>query len=284
MAAEDEGIVPPEPPEGNEAPTGIQPDNPAWSDFLGAIPPGMHDMVKPHLRKWDEGVNSRINAVHSEYADWKSFKDQGIAPQTIQEAYGIWQAINENPEEVYRLLGESYGFANQAQSQMQNPQQGQVNPQQQMQQTNQPSGDEYELGQGGQFNPELAELARYKAMTDDMAKIMLQQHQQQQELMEAQQADAVLDKELADAKAKYGDFNEEFVLRYVNAGMEVNKAVEAFQQLRNEIISSHNRPASPTVISGSGPLPSQQINPAKLNGKDTRNLVAEMVKASRQQG
>jgi len=275
-----ESVVPPE-PSGNEPEVQpeIQADNPAWSDFLGAIPAGMHEMVKPHLRKWDEGVNQRISQVHSEYADFKPFKESGVSRETLEQAYGIWQAINENPQEVYKLLGESYGFANQPIPQEQNPQQGQVNPQQE-QQINQPSGDEYELGQGGQFNPE---IARLQAMTENMAQIMLQQHQAQQAAQEEAQADAELDKELSDAKAKYGDFLR-FVLSYVNTGMSVDAAVNAYKAFRNEVLSSHNRPGAPTVISGSGPLPSQQIDPSKLNGKDTRNLVAEMVKASRQQG
>lgn len=251
-------------------------DNPAWSDFLRTFPESMHDSIKPSLAKWDEGVNRRIEQVHSEWADFKPFKDAGVSAEVLNQAYGIFQAINDNPQEVYRILGESYGYANQPQTNP-NPapnEQGQLNPQVQ---PNQPTGDEYELGQGGQFNPE---VARLQAMTENMAQILIAQEQQRQQAAE----DAALDAELSAAREKHGNFDEDFVLRYVASGMNMDQAIGAYQSMVNSARSAANRPAAPTVISGSGPLPSQQINPSSLNNKDTRALVAQMFKAANQQG
>jgi len=270
-----ENVIPPAEPE-IQSTENQQADNPAWNDFLGVLPSSMHDMVKPHLRKWDEGVNQRIQQVHSEYEAWKPFKENGLTPDVLQQAYGVFEAINNNPQEVYRILGESFGFANQA-PQPQVPQQGQPNPQQQ-QIPNQPTGDEYELGQGGQYNPE---VARLQAMVDNMANILLAQENARQ----TSAADQELNSMLKAAHDKHGEFDEKFVLGYMQAGFQVDDAVKAYQGMKNEILSNHNRPQAPLVMNGSpGQLPSQQLNPAGMNNAETRSLVAEMIRATKQQG
>lgn len=257
--------------------TNVEPDNPAWGDFLSAIPQGMHDMVKPHLREWDKGVNSRIEAVHGEYADFKPFKDAGVSRDVLEQAYGIYDAINTDPRRVYDILAETYGYnvANAAvTASQQNAPQGvpqNVQPQQGE------SAAEYELGQGGQYNPE---IARLQETVQTMANIMLAQNQAQ----ENAKADSALDAELAAARAKHGDFDEQYVLAYMQNGMTADKAAEQYLSMRNGILSGHNRPQAPNVISGSGSLPSQAVNAAKLNTTDTRALVANMMKAANQQG
>lgn len=268
-----ENVIPPSDGGDNVEVTPVA-DNPAWSDFLSGFPASMHDQIKPHLTKWDQGVNQRIEQVHSEWADFKPFKDAGLNRETLEQAYGIFQAINDNPQEVYRILGETYGLNVQPQA---NPtpasnEQGQPNPQ-----PNQPTGDEYELGQGGQHNPE---LERLRAMTENMANILLAQEKARQETAE----DALLERELKAAHDKHGEFNEDFVLRYLNSGMNMDQAIGAYQSMTNQLRSDANRPQAPNVINGSGPLPSQQIDPAKLNGSDTRKLVANMFKAANRQG
>lgn len=258
--------------------TTSEPDNPAWGDFLSVIPEGMHEMVKPHLREWDKGVNSRIEAVHGEYADFKPFKEAGVSRDVLEQAYGIYDAINTDPRRVYDILAETYGYnvANAAvAASQQNTPQGQQNALAQSQQGE--SAAEYELGQGGQFNPE---IVRLQQTVETMAQIMLAQNQ----TAENSRADAALDSELAAARAKHGDFDEQYVLAYMQNGMSAEQAAQQFINARNEILASHNRPQAPNVISGAGALPSQQINPAGLSKKDTLSLVANLMKAANQQG
>lgn len=270
-----ESVIPQSESEGG-AVENVQPDNPAWSDFLSAIPQSMHDMVKPHLRKWDEGVNSRIQQVHDGYADFKPFKDAGVSRDVLEQAYGIYDAINTDPRRVYDILAETYGYNAPVAAQQQNPLQGQQgNAQQQSQQGE--GNAEYEIGQGGQFNPE---IARLQQTVETMAQIMLAQNQ----AAENAKADASLDAELAAARAKHGDFDEQYVLAYMQNGMTADKAAEAYMSMKNSILAGHNRPQAPNVITGSGALPSQNVNPAKLNTTDTRALVANMMRAANQQG
>lgn len=253
-------------------------DNPAWNDFLVGFPESMHPMVKERLSKWDEGINQRIDQVHSEWADFKPFKEAGLNSEVLNQAYGIYQAIQDDPQKVWSILGETYGYGSQPQVNPNpaNSQQGQVNPQ--TQQNNQPTGDEYGID-GGQFNPE---VARLKAMTEDMAQILIAQENARKQAAE----DAMLDGQIKAARDKYGDFNEKFVLSQVQMGDTFEGAIKSWQGLVNEIRSGANRPPAPTIMNGpgTGQLPSQQVDPSKLNGAETRNLVAQMFKAANQQG
>lgn len=253
-----------------------EPDNPAWGDFLSAIPEGMHEMVRPHLREWDKGVQARIDAVHGEYADFKPFKEAGVNREVLEQAYGIYDAINTDPRRVYDILAETYGYnvANAAvAASQQNAPQGQPNVQPQQGE----SAAEYELGQGGQYNPE---IARLQQTVETMAQIMLAQNQTAENV----RADTALDSELAAARAKHGDFDEQYVLAYMQNGMTADQAAQQWAHARASILAEHNRPQAPNVISGGGALPSQQINAAGLNKKDTLSLVANMMKAANQQG
>lgn len=272
--AEAENVIPPA-----DAGTGqvaeVQADNPAWNEFLSGVPQGMHDVFKPHLAKWDQGVNARIQQVHSEYADWKPLKDQGITPEMIQQGIGIYQAIEEDPRRVYDILGQTYGYAaanqimqNAGQGQPQNP-----NPQQQPEPT-----AEYQFGQLPQQQP-APEIARLQSMVDTMSQIMIAQRNAEIE----RQQDTVLDKELADLKARIGPFDETFVVGLMQAGMSAEQAGERWNQWRSDIIAQSNRPAAPSVISGAGPLPSNAIDPTKLDKKNTVSLAAEMMRAANRQ-
>lgn len=243
--------------------------NPAWNDFLAEIPASMHDMVRPHLEKWDAGVQQKIQAVHSEWADFKPFKDAGLNGEVLQQAYGIYEAINADPKRVYEVLAETYGFSPQQIAQVQ--QQGQPEIQQPGTGT-----AEYDIT-GGQPNPEILQLRQgFTTMAEYLVK-------QEQEKANAQ-ADVELNNQLAAAKAKFGDFDETFVLGYMNTGVPLEKAIQGYQALANDILTKSNRPQAPTVISGAGPLPSNAIDPAKMNGTDTRALVATLIKAANDQG
>lgn len=264
-------------PQGDQGDPGVQgtpADNPAWTDFLSAFPQGMHDSIKPHLAKWDQGVNARIEQVHSEYAAWKPFRDQGITPEILQQGLSIYNAVNDDPRKVYDLLGQTFGYANAAQM-MQQAGQGQQVPQQLQPE---PTA-EYQFGQQQAQLPPDPNLARLESMVELQGNILLAQRNAEIE----RQQEQLLDKELADLKGKIGEYDETFVLSYMQAGMSAEQAGAKWQEFRNGVLTQANRPAAPTTISGAGPLPSNAIDPSKLGTSDTRKLVADMMRATNQQ-
>jgi|GEM_PF-5782968 len=247
-------------------------DNPAWMEALGGIPEEFHDGLKTHFSNWDRGVQSRIDTVHGEYADYKAFKEAGIKSDDLQQAYGIYERLLADPRAVWDALGSSYGYTQQPQAQVSGQPQGQINPQQ--------VTAEYP-GQA-QYNPQLdQQYTQLKQQADMMANILLQQEQQRVQA----EADANLNRMIADAKTRHGDFDEGYVVAYMQNGMNIDQAVAQYQGLVNSITSNLNRPQAPVVITGGGgggQLPSQAINPNTLNRSQTRNLVVDILKAANQ--
>ena len=73
----------------------------------------------------------------------------------------------------------------------------------------------------------------------------------------------------------------------MQGGMSAEQAVQQFLNVKNEMLQNNPRPFAPGVLgsaSGNGTgIPSNAIDPTKLNGKETRNLVVEMLRAAQAQ-
>lgn len=237
--------------------------NPAWNDVLNVIPDQFHGMVTPHFQKWDAAANQRIESINTQFAPYQPFVEHGISQEDLIQGLRLMQQLNESPQEVYEALVNAYGYGNQQQNQQ--PQ----NPQQPNQLNN-------------LLNPQQQELVdprvdRLQQGVDLMARIMYEQEQQ----MVSAQADSDLDTELNALKQKHGDFDEKYVLAYMNAGMTGDQAAQSYNQMKNSMLTNNPRPFAPSVMgnnSGQGAgIPSDAVDVTKLNGKETRNLVVEML-------
>lgn len=238
------------------APQGTdQGGNPAWGEFLNVVPQEYHAQVTPILQKWDSGVNDRFNKVHSDYADFKGFKDNGITKQQLEQGLNLLNAISADPLEVWKAMKEAYKFEEEA-----------------------PTGQ-------GQQEPKVEEepwkqqYDSVKNQLDTVSRIILQQRQAE----EAAKADAALDKELSDLKTKYGAFDEEFVLSklMVNPKTSAEEAVKAYKEWESRQQARFG-PKPLFMGNGHGGLPSQMPNVKSLSDKGTRDLVADMLLAAKQ--
>lgn len=229
--------------------------NPAWGEFLGAVPQEYHDKVTPILEKWDQGVNSRFDKVHSEYADFKGFKDNGITRQQLEQGLNLLNAISADPLEVWKAMKEAYKFEDSAPAG-----QGQQEPKVE----DEPWKGQYE---------------GLKTQLDTVSRILLERHRAD----EAAQADAALEKELTSLKGKYGAFDEEFVLAKltVNPRTTPEDAVKAYKEWESKQQARFG-PKPLFMGSGHGGLPSNMPDVRKLTDKGTKDLVADMLRASQQ--
>lgn len=231
-------------------------DNPAWNDLLGVLPTQLHPIVKPHLQKWDQGVQQRFQQVHSQFEPWQQLADQGLSPDDVMQALGILQTINDDPQRVYEALAEHLGV---------NGEQG-------------GAGEEEEEPAYGESyqDPRFDEL---QSGFQNMAQIMLAQHQEQVDAEE----DQALDSHLNELKEKFGEYDERYVLAMMDTGMSGEDAVQSYQQLLSQSAGQINRPPAPTILSPGGGSPSQAVNPSELTDKGRRDLVAQMLQAASQQ-
>lgn len=225
--------------------------NPApWAEYLEPLPDSVRPLVEPAFKKWDADVTQRFQKYSQDlesYKEWDPIREEFGDPQVALQAAQLMQAINEDPERVYRALAENFGFGDQ----------GGQEPE--------PENDPSDY-----VDPE---FAAYRQMTENMAQIMLAQ----QEAESAAKEDAELDNYLSELKSKHGDFDEEYVLAHMHLGMDGEQAVAKFQSIIGN--ARQTSQTAPTILGSGGGLPSQVIDPGQLNSRDTKALVAQMLAA-----
>ena len=235
--------------------TGI---NPAWNDLLESVPSSLHSQITPHLTKWDQNFQTKINEVHSQYEPFKPFVESQIAPDQINYALGVLQAIEERPQDVLNALQAYIGTDDDEQGQ-----------------------DDTE--DNGPEQPELfnhPEYKRMQEMVETMAQLLVQQRQAETDA----QVDSELESDLKAAQEKHGDYDEEWVLTkmYNNPNLSVDEAVQAYKEFEQGILSRNRKPGPP-VMSPGGSVPNQDFKPSGLDSQGKRGLVAQMLAQAAQQ-
>jgi len=242
-------------------------DNPAWKPFLDVLPSSLHDTVKPVLKEWDQGINSRFQEIHQQYEPYKQLETAGANAETIQQAWQLLQALDTDPRAFYDEMGKYYQFV--GTGGQESPEQGVVEPQGELAL----DFGSPELNQAWQA--QAAQLKQQEELLTTIAQVMLGQQQSAEEA----QADLELDQALTTAREKHGDFNEQYVLSLVSNGMELNDAIAHYKTTIEQELAQRQRPSAPQVIggSGNGSLPANAIDVTKLNQKQTRTLVQDIL-------
>lgn len=240
--------------------------NPAWNDVLSVLPEQFHSVVTPHFQKWDQSAQERITQANSsvaQYEPYKAFIEHGIEPSELENGLRLMYEVNNNPQAVWNALGKAYSLANDTGN-------AEVDDDDDEEEESSP-----DVGSQFQDHPKFAELQQGIEL---VSQIILNE---QTEKANAQ-ADAELDAELASLKKEHGDYDERYVMAMMMNGSSAEEAVQSFTELRNNLLQTNPRPFAPHVMGNSGGgagVPSQAIDPTKLSGKDTRNLVAQMLQA-----
>lgn len=239
--------------------------NPAWGELLNVLPEQLHPVVKPHLEKWDRGVQTRFEQVQSQFNPYKPFAEKGVQPHDIEVALAIAEQINTDPQKFYGTM-------------QQYLQQQGIDPSGQGQQNgNQPL--EFDLGDGTDFqqqnDPRLAQF-------EQQQQAMAQWIQQQEEQRIQQQADAELEAELKSLQEKHGQFDMQYVLSLAaGTGMPLENAVQQYNALVQSIRSTPTPGQQvPSVLPPGGGVPTEQTNPAKLSSEGRQAVVQNMLRAA----
>lgn len=237
-------------------------DNSFVREVLGSLE-GVSEAERPILEKYlsgiDAQVNSRFQSIHDQYS-WA--KD--VDPERGTQALGVVDLIEQNPGAVMEILAESM-------------------PEDFWDDDDDDDGDgelddeENEYGLHPEFMEQFTHL---NDIVEAMAEIVLENQRSSKE----QQEDQQLEEELEELRGKHGDFDEEAVLSYAAAqDIELEDAIQWYQGFVEKIggngAGSQEDSAGPT-LSGGGTPPRQEIDPTKMDGKETKNLVAQILAAS----
>ena len=235
--------------------------NPVYEDVFGILPEGLHDPVKErlarHFSEWDKNVQGLTEKVHSEYSDYRPFREAGWGGQELTQAAQLYQAMRSDPRAFYDNMREHYKFE---------AEQGQ--------QGSQPGDNEYDLDEHG--NPQPVDDPRLQELAQGQATIA-QYLAGQQQAQEAAEADAQLDHDVKSLKAKYGEFDEQYVFNVAATQFQkgnanaLEDAVKSYVGLQ-ERVRSTPRPgdSAPLVMPTGGGVPQFAKNPAELSDAERR--------------
>lgn len=239
--------------------------NPAWEPVLGVLPEQFHEVVTPHFQKWDQEAQNRIESVNSQlkqFEAYKPFVEHGITPDEVEQGLRLMYEINNNPQSVYQALADAYKFGQQ-----------ETPP---VAKTDDNAEEESILAQ---LPPDVLEkLNQHDNLLQAVSQIVLNDANAKQ----AAQADKELADELDALKEKIGDYDERYVLTMMQSGMSAEEAGQAFVNLKQSLTPQPFAPNTLGAASGSGGvgIPSNAIDPTSLSGKDTRDLVVQMLAAA----
>lgn len=217
----------------------------SWNDIVGAFPEDKRGELAPLLKQRVESVSSQYEPLKQ----WEEFNKSGITPDQVKNGLTLFNMIESDPRGVYETIGKHLG----------------ITPQQAQQVVE-------EIEDGDEDDPRIAALQQ---QVETLAQITLTERQQAIAAKQAEEDNATLDRELKQLKAKVGDFpEEEILMRMAHKNLSAEKAYEEYSKFAEDIRS--RRPA-PFVLGSGGTIPNRTIDPTKLNGNDTRSLVAQMM-------
>lgn len=236
--------------------------------YIEKFPESLHGVARDIFKEWDSGVTKRIQTIHDEYAPYKGVIDQ-YEPDAVAQALQLTESLEADPQAFANALIGAYGLEAQQAAQevlaQQEPEPAPV------------------------LNLDPAEdprLAQHEQMLAQLANLVLGERQQKEQEALYQQQEQWIDQTLADLKTKHGDFDEVYVLTLIGQGADPEAAVTQFQ---NQMSSWQQRNAAPgkqapIVMGAGGGVPSGQVSASNLNGTQTQDLVAEMLRLAKENG
>lgn len=213
-----------------------------WNDIVSAIPEEMRAELAPKLK---ERVSN-----YSELESWRDLHKSGITPDHAGKALNILSIIENNPQQVYETIGKSLGIT---------PAQAEKVVE--------------AVEDGDQDDP------RIKAMQeklDTVVNILFTERQAKTHASQVEAAEKEIDNEINALKTKYGNVDErEVMMRMMHLDMTAEEAYADYTGRDAEIMK---RRPSPFVLGAGGHIPTNRsIDPVKLDRKETKNLVAQML-------
>ena len=261
--------------------------------ILNEVDEAHREIVAPYLQKWDAHFTRKMQDVHSEYRPYKELGDV----ETLSQALQFYSYLEQQPEELYKILHQQFG--NQSQVQQQRPgfpsqqpgNQTQFDPSQ-LPEELAPIAPLFEqisvMGQTLQtYDQRFAQQQRALELIGKYLTGEIQQSRQSQEDQQLAQYLDLLHKE-------NGEFDDQFVITQVMAlagnGAPTPEMWEnAIKHYQSVVQQGVNRsrapePKAPVVLNGGGSTANQTVDVTKLDRDQTKTLVADVLRRAHEQG
>lgn len=256
-----------EQPEATEGPI-------SWASISEDLPEPLHETLRPIVDEWSR----KYERVREEAAPYYNLVDSGFSAEEIQMAAALQRALATDPEGFYDQMGQAYGYA-QAQKLAELEQKVQ-----QIQPAAQTSAEKnwWEEEEATATEPAARVLAdpRIDQMEQELEQLRAMQ-EQVQEQQRQEEGRAQMEIELASLRQKYGEYDEEEVVRravanhHADGDASLARAFHEYKDMEARIradIASKQKTAPKVMGAASGMAPSEP--PAKLDSDDARRQAA----------
>lgn len=275
--AKEEAIAAPVEPEYESQETEAVSDDDiiSWSKFAEDLPEPLHEQFKPIVDEWSR----QYNRVAEEASPYYQLREAGFTPEEISMAANLQRALAEDPQGFYEQMGQAYGFAQQQQL---------AELQEQVQQLRTPPKTEA-AATGNWWEEEEATAAAEPQAAYDPRYAQLEQELEtlrgmQEQVLERQRLDegrAQMEIELTTIRNKYGEFDEEEVVRRALANYSLDgdanltRAFHETKDLEQRVAQRYatKQKSAPKVMGSANGMP--PAAPAKtLDSEDARRQAA----------
>lgn len=236
--------------------------NPAWQPFLSDLPEYFHPKAQEHFKKWDDNYRN-LETQHRELSEkYKPYEPYlGVDPANLNNAWSIFQTINDDPMRVYNLLAQHVKEL------------GLLPPDAKPEAK--PETPEFMENE----DPKYQELAERQRVLDERQAKMDEYVQQQTYNAQVQTYEQKIDEQVQGLVTKYGSavdiqdvlgrmFNQASAGKQLDAEAAFQEQKATFQRLYKA--QNGGRPA-PTIIPTNGtPAPSGDKKPEDMNEEETK--------------
>lgn len=207
--------------------------HPAWDEAWKDVP----DVIREQQRPFFEKMDRQYRELDARYTPYKDFEQSGVAPERIQSAIQLQQALVEDPRGFWEKMAESWGFT----------------PGQQ-----QALADE--IGDLDPNDPIAQRLARIEAQQQARDEATFAQQSVAQQQWVIQQETAKVDNGLKALESKVGKLSEddrvdviEWALKNASTGRNPDVAVAYYElQAYKDRILANTQRVAPRVLGGGG--------------------------------
>lgn len=248
----------------------------SWASIAEDLPEPLHETLRPIVDEWSR----KYSRVQEEAAPYYNLVNNGFSPDEIEMAAALQRALATDPQGFYEQMGQAYGYA-QAQKI--------AELEQKVQQVTAPvqaTGEKnwWEEEEAGTTAPAAQAPLQADPRIDQMEQELEQLRAMQEQVQEQQRLDegrAQMEIELASIRQKYGDYDEEEVVRravanhHADGDASLTRAFHEYKDMEERIradLASRQKVAPKVMGAASGMAPSEP--PAKLDTDDARRQAA----------
>ncbi len=240
--------------------------HPAWDEYLKDVPEDFRQYVTPAFEAWDKGVvpKNKLQELETQYTPYKDFVEAEIDAEELGSAYNLYQALQENPEEVIRKAISTFGLESVLNAA-----------------SNPPDDDDDD----DDASYDITKNPAFVAMQEKLGKFEEKETERERLAREAQE-ESEFDSYMGELAEKYketGPFDVNYVTALIAQDVDGDEAVKQYYQMVNQAVAARTgqqqqQEPAVKVMGGDGSTGSGIPQPKTKMGDLNRNELDDVVK------